>query len=170
MKNQLRLKLMLPIFSMVGFYFPIHVKCQELPNTIIGKEDKEINDIPFLKNYKIAEGIAIDEDISSKTSFILITNGSNEKVICSEYLGPNSRRILAIQEIGQLPKNSKVIMSRCRKEQKENGYIIAIVETTQTAYFKKVKKAWIFKKASQTFSEIPIKGIDCINDEFDNLL
>ncbi|MEN9459852.1 MAG: hypothetical protein RL135_2480, partial [Bacteroidota bacterium] len=31
MKNQLRLKLMLPIFSMVGFYFPIHVKCQELP-------------------------------------------------------------------------------------------------------------------------------------------
>jgi hypothetical protein len=65
MKNQLRLKLMLPIFSMVGFYFPIHVKCQELPNTIIGKEDKEINDIPFLKNYKIAEGIAIDEDISS---------------------------------------------------------------------------------------------------------
>ena len=39
-----------------------------------------------------------------------------------------------------------------------------------TNYFKKVKKAWIFKKESQTFSEIPIKGIDCINDEFDNLL
>lgn len=169
MKNQLRIKLLLLIFSMVGFYFPIHVKCQEQPNTIIGKVYKEINEIPSLKNYKIAEGIAIDEDTSRKTGFVLITNGSNEKVICSQYLGPNSRRILAIQEIGHLPKNSKVIMSRCRKEQKDNGYIIAIVETTQTAYFKKVKKAWTFNKELQTFSEIPTNGIDCINDEFDNL-
>lgn len=169
MKNQLRLKLLLPIFSIVGFYFPSHVKCQEPPNTLVGTVYMEINEIPSLKNYKIEEGIAIDEDTSRKTGFILITNGSNEKVICSEYLGPNSRRILAIQEIGRLPKNSKVIMSRCRMKQKDNGYIIAIVETTQTAYFKKVKKAWIFNKESQLFSEISIKGIDCINDEFDNL-
>lgn len=155
------------IFS-AGVFYPVNSYCQL--NFIVGKVYKEINEIPSLKNFKIAEGIAIDEDISSKTSFILITNGSNEKVICSEYLGPNSRRILAIQEIGRLPKNSKVIMSRCRKEQKDNGYIIAIVETTPTAYFKKVKKAWIFSKESKLFSEIPIKGIDCINDEFDNLL
>ncbi|WP_026750748.1 hypothetical protein [Sediminibacterium sp. C3] len=155
------------IIVAVFFFSQFNSNCQL--KSIVGTVYKEISDIPMLREYKIEEGIAIDEDESGKISFILINNGLNKKIICSEYLRPQSRRILAIQEIGQLSKNSKVIMSRCRKAQKDNGYIIAIVETTQSAYFKKVKKAWIFNKVPQSFSEIPTKGIDCINDEFDNL-
>ena len=81
----------------------------------------------------------------------------------------NANMIIALQDIGMLEKNTKMIMSMCRMNLKDDGYIIALVKPLPwKPYFTNVIKAWRVDVKTNKFIGIPVKGIDCINDEFDN--
>lgn len=57
------------------------------------------------------------------------------------------------------------MIAGCRVNKKENRYIVALVKPTRGPYLKNISKAWEIDVNTNSFVSIPIKGIDCINDE-----
>lgn len=52
---------------------------------------------------------------------------------------------------------------------KEDGFVVALVSTKPwKEYLSNVTKAWRVDSKTAMFIAIPVKGIDCFNEEFGN--
>jgi len=52
---------------------------------------------------------------------------------------------------------------------KTDGFLVALVNPKPwKAYFTNLIKAWRLDQKKNMFIAIPVKGIDCFNDEFEN--
>lgn len=133
---------------------------------LIGKTYTNINEINQFKSYNQFEGIVIEDDKSLIGSFNMLSNGNNTVVLFTKLIQQKEFKIFAILEIEKFKKNSKLIMSRCRINSKNDGYIIALVKPADTEYHKSIIKAWRLNIKANQFKEINIKGIDCVNEDY----
>ena len=63
-----------------------------------------------------------------------------------------------------------VLLRECRVNVKKDGFAVALVNAKPwQAYFNNVIKAWSVDQNKNTFIAIPVKGIDCLNEEFENV-
>ena len=78
-------------------------------------------------------------------------------------------KILGILDLGKLEKDIRLVLRDCRVDKKTEVFIVALVkEQPSNAYFTSIIKAWKVDQEKNTFITIPIKGIACLNDEFEN--
>jgi hypothetical protein len=114
----------------------------------------------LIDDKSLKDNIGFEEISDTKTTLILFT----------KYISPNKgSEILAINDIGKIEKNTKIVMAECRLNLKKDGYIIALVKPNPSKeYFTNILKAWRVDKKTNQFSSIPVKGIDCYNFEFEN--
>ncbi len=140
------------------------------PNsTTIGKTYKKIDEISVFKKYKEEEGLVIIDSKGHENLFSKISDGTQTLVLFTKY-SPNGYTILAILELGKIENNCRVIMRDCRLNAKTDGFIVAIVGLKPwKAYFTNVIKAWKVDQKTNMFISIPTKGIDCLNEEFENI-
>lgn len=99
--------------------------------------------------------------------FSKISDGKNTVVLFTEF-STKGYKILAILDLGKIEKNIRLVLRECRVEAKTDGFIVALLEEQNKAYFTNVIKAWKVDQIANTFIAIPVKGIDCFNDEFEN--
>ena len=137
-------------------------------NSAVGKTFKKINDINVFKNYKEEEAVAITDSKEHRNAFYKITDGSRRLVVFTT-LTPQGNKILAILDIGKIEKNMRVLLRECRVNGKTDGFVVALVGTKPwKAHFTNVIKAWRVDQIKNTFVDVPTKGIDCLNEEFEN--
>jgi hypothetical protein len=136
---------------------------------VIGKTfvSRRLHEIEAFKNYKEMAGYAI-EPLGTDQCLNVISNGKKTVVLFTKYIAPKSYKILAVLDAGVIGKTSRMEMGQCRINTKKNGKIVALVTNTNTQYFKKVVKAWRADEETHKFISIPIKGIDCWNEEYGN--
>lgn len=138
------------------------------PNTAIGKTYKKLDDLLEFKNYKEGESVLITESKDPKKIFSKISDGKRTMVLFSEY-AQQGNKILGILDLGKLEKDIRLVLRDCRVDKKTEVFIVALVkEQPSNAYFTSIIKAWKVDQEKNTFIMIPIKGIDCLNDEFEN--
>lgn len=138
------------------------------PITAIGKTFKKIAEIDVLKNYKEEDGVLITESKEQKNIFYKISDGSRTLVLFTKY-SPQGNKIMAILDIGKIEKNMRVLLRECRVNSKKDGFVVALVNVKPwKAYFANVIKAWRVDPKINTFITVPVKGIDCLNEEFEN--
>jgi hypothetical protein len=157
------------IFNLL-FLISLIVLSQELPNfnSSIGKTYKKINEIDVFKNFKEDEGVVIGEIKYEKKGFVMISNKNKSIILTTEYT-PLGYKIVALLEIGVVKYNERVVLRECRLDQKKNDFIIALlIPNLSEQYYTKIRKAWRFDSNKNNFISIPVKGIDCLNEEFHN--
>jgi hypothetical protein len=135
--------------------------------TAIGKTYKRIDEIVEFKNFKEGEGVLIADLKETNKIFSKISDGKNTVVLFTEY-STQGYKILAILYLGKIEKNIRLVLRECRVDAKTDGFIVAFVREQNKAYFTNVIKAWKVDQKTNTFIAIPVKGIDCFNDEFEN--
>ena len=135
--------------------------------TAIGKTYKRIEEIIEFKNFREVEGLVISDLKAKNKIFSKISDGKNTVVLLTEYY-IKGNKILAILNLGKIEKNIRIILRDCRINSKTDGFIVALVKEQNKAYFTNVIKAWKVDQNTNSFIEIPTKGIDCFNDEFEN--
>ena len=135
--------------------------------TAIGKTYKRIDEIVEFKNFKEGESVLIADLKETNKIFSKISDGKNTVVLFTEY-SAQGYKILAILDLGKIEKNIRLVLRECRVEAKTDGFIVALVKVQNKAYFTNVIKAWKVDQIANTFIAIPVKGIDCFNDEFEN--
>lgn len=151
------------------FLFTIGQKSNLDFKSIIGCEFDKINEIEKLKNFYIEEIIGIRESLNNTNGFRKISDGKNTLILFTKHIPPNRSKILAILNIGMVDIGAKIFMAMCRIDKKNDGYIVAIVNTRpRKEYFNDVTKAWRVNLKTNKFDNISVKGIDCLNSEFDN--
>ncbi len=72
-----------------------------------------------------------------------------------------------VLEIKSVTKGWTIKTSLCRLNQIENSWIVAWIKETKTEYIKLIKKAWKFNPDKRRIETLSIKGIDCLNEGFD---
>jgi hypothetical protein len=160
-------KLFCLIFCL-GYIAILFAQSNTLNNkTAIGKTYKRIDEIVEFKNFKEAEGVVIADSKDPNKVFSKISDGKNTSVLFTEY-STKGYKILAILNLGKVEKNIRLVLRECRIDSKTDGFIIALVKEQNKAYFTNLIKAWKIDQKTNTFIAIPIKGIDCFNDEFEN--
>ena len=150
-------------------YFSILFGQSNIPNakTAIGKTYKRIDQIVEFKNFKEEEGVLIADLKETNKIFSKISDGKNTVVLFNEY-STKGYKILAILDLGKIEKNIRLVLKECRVDAKTDGFIVALVKEQHKAFFTNVSKAWKVYQKINTFISIPVKGIDCFNDEFEN--
>jgi hypothetical protein len=151
-------------------YFAILFAQSNTPNakTAIGKTYNRIDEIVEFKNFKEAEGVLIADSKEQNKTFSKISDGKNTMVLFTEY-STRGYKILGILDLGEIKRNIRLVLRECRVDKKTDGFIVALVrEQPSNAYFTNIIKAWKVDQKKNTFIPIPIKGIDCFNDEFEN--
>ncbi|MEI6596212.1 MAG: hypothetical protein WCO28_11665 [Bacteroidota bacterium] len=150
-------------------YFAILFAQSNTPNakTAIGKTYKRIDEIIEFKNFREWEGVVISDLKEKNKIFSKISDGKNTMVLLTEYY-TKGYKILAILDLGKIEKNIRIILRDCRVNSKTDGFIVALVKEQNKAYFTNITRAWKFDQNTNSFIEIPTKGIDCFNDEFEN--
>jgi uncharacterized Zn ribbon protein len=135
--------------------------------TAIGKTYKRIDEIVEFKNFKEGEGVLIADIKETNKIFSKISDGKYTVVLFTEF-STKGYKILAILDLGKIEKNIRLVLRECRVDAKTDGFIVALLKEQNKAYFTNVIKAWKVDQIANTFIAIPVKGIDCFNDEFEN--
>lgn len=149
------------------------INCQPVSKDltkVIGKAVKKINELAAFKKYKEQESISIDESFENKNGFAKISNDTNTIILYTKYVPSSGNMILGMQDVGKVEKNTRIVMARCRMNFKNDGYIVALLKPLPwKPYFTNIIKAWRVDPKTNKFIIVSPKGIDCINDEFDNI-
>lgn len=151
-------------------YFAILFAQSNTPNakSAIGKTYKKIDELVEFKNFKEAEGVVIADSKETDKIFSKISDGKFTLLLFTEY-STKGYKIFGILDLGVIKKNTRLVLRECRIDKKTDGFIVALVrEQPSSAYFTNIIKAWKVDQKTNTFIAIPIKGIDCFNDEFEN--
>jgi hypothetical protein len=79
----------------------------------------------------------------------------------------NTFKILDVVEVKNIKPVLEIKTVTCRQFQEGNEEIIALVAPREQEYFTDVRKAWICDKKKKLFRWIPVKGVDCLNEGFE---
>lgn len=162
-------------------FYLLHFICifgiaQNIKNyeSAIGKRFlKKINTVNVFKEYKIEMGVMISGLENENKGYDIISNVYDKKVILSKAKMQGNKvqyfEILSILDIGKIKINEQIIVQECRLNKKKDNLIIALINPINSEpYYTKIIKAWKLNPKNNTFNPIPTKGIDCLNEEFDN--
>jgi len=160
------------IFLFLVLVYTTHLHAQITnpeKDKIVGKVYKKIDEFNNLKNFKEEEGILIGP-IANKIGFRKYTKDNYTIVVCTKHLENNKNKVLAILDIGKISNNMKVLMGTCRSNKIIDEYIVCLVKTTNTPTFKMILRSWRVDISNGIFIPISKENIDCINEEYDNVL
>ena len=158
------------LFFCIQLLFCIFSIAQGTTNfkTVIGKTYNKINEINLFSNYIESEGLIISELKNQKKGLVRISKDDHSLVLFTQYT-KNGNKILALLDLGNILRNEIVVLRECRISKKKDNYIIAVLDPQNSKlYFTNIRKAWRLDPVKKTFNPIPIKGIDCLNEEFYN--
>ena len=148
------------------------------PGKYAGPEFKKLINTSFsdekniaeLEGYQLLDGILLNYIDDPERLFLNVYAKETNRVIFFSALIDTAKNIFEILDIIQL-KNVKPGLEfkavTCRRNKKENAEIVALVNPAEKEYLTDVKKAWRFNRDKRRIDLISIKGIDCLNEGFE---
>lgn len=160
----------------LAFLFSAAVMAQQ--GKYAGPEFKKLINTSFndeksiagLEGYQLQEGVLLNRVDDPERLFLNVYAKETSRVLLFSAFTDTAKNIFEILDIIQL-KNVKPDLEfkavTCRQNKMENAEIVALVDPAEKKYFTDVKKAWRFNKDKRRIELISIKGIDCLNEGFE---
>jgi hypothetical protein len=139
---------------------------KDLINTVF----KDSRVIPGLSGWTFMEGSLLSSvndpetiavTVFKKKETFIVFFSTNEDSLLQE------SKIVDVLEIKGVTKGLTIKTSFCRRDSIENGWIVALAKEASTEFLNIIKKAWWFNRDKRKIESIDIKGIDCLNEGFD---
>jgi hypothetical protein len=150
--------------------FPQPGKYAGAKKNLIGKVYTDSHTIPSLKGWTPMQGSVLNSlsdpemitvDVFKKGASFIVFFSIKEDTASDEFM------IADVLEIKAVAKGWIIKTSLCRQQEIENSWIVAWARETSTEYLKNIKKAWRFNPDKRRIELISVKGIDCLNEGFD---
>ena len=137
---------------------------------LIGNTFKVSTDPDSLNNYQYTGGSVITP-LDVKNMVVITEYRLNQNVLVTfSRMNNTDEEIFTIEDvlhIRNLKTGWKFKSGLCRRDLAEDPSILAIVNPEEKEYSDNVKKAWRFTWQTLKLEEIPVKGVDCLNEGFD---
>ena len=137
---------------------------------LIGKTYTDSRKIPGLSGWQFREGSVINALTDPEMITVdVFQRGTNWIVFFSvrEDTALATFTIMDVVEVRNVVKGWQIKTTFCRSNKIENSRIIAWAKDASSEYLKIIKKAWRFNPDKRRIELISIKGIDCLNEGFD---
>jgi hypothetical protein len=147
------------------------------PGKYAGKQKDLINlvytnsrNIPGLAGWTFVEGsvvsplsdsVMITVDVFKKGTTIIVFFSTCKDSIPQEFT------IADVLEITPVTKGWIVETAFCQLDNFDNPWIVGWAKVTSSEYLKIIKKAWRFNPEKKEIEQVPVKGIACLNENFD---
>ncbi len=76
-------------------------------------------------------------------------------------------RVLDVLHLINVKEGLEFKSVTCRKNKVEDPQLLALLMPAEKMYFNNIKKAWICDWKKKAFTSIPVKGIDCLNEGYE---
>lgn len=137
---------------------------------MIGSEFTDENSIAGLEEYQLHESTLLNRLDDPERLFLNVYVKGTTRVVLFTVLTDTVAMTFRIADILHFKNVSEGLEFKsvtCRRDKKENSQILALLRPTEKAYFTDVRKAWICDWNKRTFRVIPVKGIDCLNEGYE---
>ncbi len=167
-----------PILAFVFLNSFVFVSAIAQPGKYAGTEFKKIintrfsdeSNISALKGYQFHEGTLLNSLDDPERFFLNVYAKGTTRVILFTVLIDTAKFVYEIVDVIQLKNISEQLEFKsvtCRQNKEENSEILALVKPAEKQYFNDIKKAWICDKNKRSFRAIALKGIDCLNEGYE---
>ena len=165
-----------PVLFVLMFFFSFSAKAQ--PGEYAGSEFKKLidtrftdeNDIPRLKGYQLHESTLLNGIDDPERLFLNVYARGTNRIVLFSILTDTSKyvfKILDVLFLKDVKEGLEFKSVTCRQNKIENSEIVALVKPVEKAYFTDIKKAWICDWGKRRFRVMPVKGIDCLNEGYE---
>jgi hypothetical protein len=136
--------------------------------SLIGKEYTELVKLPALKGWQYMEGAIVNSfplTNAEMHSVEVFKIGTTYLIIFSinEDTAHDVYKIMDVVQVAAVAKGWTIRTASCRKNKKNDAYIIVWGKETTDEYMKLIKKAWRINPDKRRIEIIPVKNIDCEN-------
>lgn len=133
---------------------------------MIGKSFIEPGEITQLKGWTQMEGAVVSK-LDEPEMFLVYVFKKGTTVLfffsIKEDTASDKMIVCDVAEISGVQKGWEIRSSFCRKNKKEDSFIVVWGKTTTREYMEIIKKAWRFNRDKRRIEIIHVKGIDCEN-------
>ncbi|HKO82919.1 MAG TPA: hypothetical protein VJU78_21075 [Chitinophagaceae bacterium] len=137
---------------------------------LINTDFTDEKDIPGLRGYQLHESTLLNRLDDPERLFLSVYTKGTGRIMLFTVLTDTVKYVFKIADVLEL-KNVKAGLEfksvTCRQNKKENAEIVALVNPVEKKYFTDVKKAWICDRNKRRFRAIPVKGVDCLNEGYE---
>lgn len=126
--------------------------------------------IPGLEGFELHESTLMNRLEDPERLFLNVYANGQERVVLFTVLTDTVAFSFLIADVLHLKRVEEELVFKsvtCRKDQVEDSRILALLLPTETEYFNKIKKAWICDWEKKVFKAISVKGIDCLNEGYE---
>ena len=137
---------------------------------LIETEFTDENNIAGLEEYQLHESTLLNRIDDPERLFLNIYSKGSARVVLFTLLTDTvafTFKILDVLHLKNVKEGLEFKSVTCRRNKIENSQILALVRTGEKEYFTEVKKAWICDWEKRRFRAIPVKGIDCLNEGYE---
>jgi hypothetical protein len=142
---------------------------------IIGASYIYSDSIPGLKTWTFNQGSLLsafdDPEIISATVYkkgttllVFISIGKEDAATDSQNIP--RMKVIDVMEIKNVARGQEIKTAVCRQNNKEDQWILALIKPAAVDYSKALK-AWRFNRDKRKLQVISIKGVDCMNEGFE---
>lgn len=137
---------------------------------LIETEFTDENNIPGLKGYQLHESTLLNSIDDPERLFLSVYAKGTGRVVLFSVLTDTVKYVFKILDVLHLKNVREGLEFKsvtCRQNKIENSEIVAFVNPAEKEYFTDVKKAWICDRDKRSFRAISVKGIDCLNEGYE---
>lgn len=164
----------IPVFFMAYLFSPANAQPGKYANAslkqLLHVDFTDERSISELDGYELTEWILLNHLDDPERLFLNIYSKGNTRVLLFTGLKDTALNIfsvLDVLEVKNVAPGLEFIYVTCRQQKVENAEIVALVFPREQEYFIDIKKAWICDRSKRQFRWIPIKGIDCLNEGYE---
>lgn len=123
-----------------------------------------------LEGFDLLESTLLNRLEDPERLFLNVYTRGTERVVLFSVLTDTIAFNFTILDVLHLKNVKEALELRsvtCRKNKVENPQIVALLMPAEKMYFNNIKKAWLCDWRKRAFISIPVKGIDCLNEGYE---
>jgi hypothetical protein len=139
-------------------------------NGLIGTTYTDSRSIDGLENWQFRQGTLISPYDDPETITVDVFQKGPVYIIFFSVMEDTATHVYTIAdviEIKSMKAGWELKTAVCRQNREEDVTIVALVKPANAEYSTNVRMAWRFNRDKRRAEAIPVKGIDCLNEGFD---
>lgn len=137
---------------------------------LIETEFTDENTIAGLEEYQLHESTLLNRIDDPERLFLNVYSKGSARVVLFTVLTDTvafTFKVLDVLHLKSVREELEFKSVTCRRYKTENSQILALVKPAAKEYFTNIKNAWICDWEKRRFRAIPVKGIDCLNEGYE---
>src|SRR5688572_25161350 len=137
---------------------------------LVETEFTDETSIHGLKGYQLHESTLLNSIDDPERLFLSVYAKGTGRVVLFSVLTDTVKYVFKILDVLHLKNVWEGLEFKsvtCRQNKIENNEIVALVNPAEKEYFTDIKKAWLCDWDKRRFMAIPVKGIDCLNEGYE---